>query len=248
MSDLPAAHPMRLVEVLVGQPQTRIDPTAKRDPEWTSAIWKSPVEGPVAIGPLGLAGDAVANPQAHGGIDKAVLAYSVDWAGAWQSERPGMETTPGAFGENLAVQGADETTVCRGDRWIICHQADSHQAGSHQADSGDGDAVELEVSHPRQPCWKLARRHQMPDLPKRTIATARTGWYLRVLGEGTVAAGASIELAARPHPDWPLDRVAAVFYGLGVARNDADSLARHEAAVDELRSLAVLAEAWREAL
>ena len=241
---------MRLVDVLVGQPQTRIDPTAKRDPEWTSAIWKSPVGTPVAIGPLGLDGDAVANPQAHGGIDKAVLAYSADWAAAWQVERPGMDTAPGAFGENLAVQGADETTVCLGDRWVVRSDDDggSNDGGSNDGGSNDGDGVELEVSHPRQPCWKLARRHQMPDLPKRTIATARTGWYLRVPGDGMIAAGASIELAARPHPDWPLDRVAAVFYGLGVAKNDADSLARHEAAVAELKSLAVLAEAWRESL
>ena len=210
---------MQLLHVLVGQPQTRIDPTAKRDPEWTSAIWKSPVDGPVRIGPLGLDGDAVANPAAHGGIDKAVMAYSADWADAWAADNAAVDTSPGAFGENLFVAGADETTVCLGDRWQV-------------------GGVELEVSHPRQPCWKLARRQQLPELPKRVVQTHRSGWYLRVLGEGEIAAGQTLERIAQPHPDWPLSRVATVFYGLGGTADDAKAL----------RSLPVLAAAWRDAL
>ena len=209
---------MQLLTICVGRPQTRIDPTARRDPEWTSAIWKSPVDAPVGIHSLGLEGDAVANPEAHGGIDKAVMAYSADHADAWRAELPDLDTAAGAFGENLVVTGGDESTVCLGDRWRI-------------------GLIELEVSHPRQPCWKLARRHQQPDLPKRVVKNDRCGWYLRVLTEGVLAPG-PIETFERPHPDWPIARVAGVFYGhVGTASD-----------VRELASLPVLADDWRQGL
>lgn len=210
--------PITLVAICVGQPQTRTDP---RRGEWTSAIWKRSVSGPIHAGRLGLTGDAVANPEAHGGVDKAVLAYSADHAARWAGELPDLDTAAGAFGENLSLSGCDERSVCLGDRVRI------------------GEAT-FEVSHPRQPCWKLALRHGQPDLPKRTIATHRTGWYLRVIDEGEIVAGDIAERIARPHPDWPLSRVADVFYG--------HRAADHEREAEELASLSVLAEAWRETL
>ena len=39
-----------------------------------SAICKQPVEGPVAVGPLGLAGDEQNDLSVHGGLSKAVYA------------------------------------------------------------------------------------------------------------------------------------------------------------------------------
>lgn len=208
-----------LEQVLVGQPETFHTPGARQNPEWTSAIRKRPVAGPVLARELGLEGDAVANPQAHGGRDKAVMAYSRDHVAAWHSELPDLRTDAGAFGENLAVAGLDEFSVCLGDRWRL-------------------GEVELEVSHPRQPCWKLARLHDRPDLPKRVVATARSGWYLRVLREGPLEAGQAIETIARPHEAWPLVRVAAIYYGTEGTASD----------VRELASLPALADAWRREL
>ena len=208
-----------LQAVCVGQPETHIDPDAQRDAEWTSAIWKRPVAGSAELTSLGIVGDAVANPDAHGGVDKAVLAYSQDHGALWNDLLPELETTPGAFGENLAIVGQAEPTVCLGDRYQI------------------GEAV-LEVSHPRQPCWKLARRHRMPDLPKRTIALHRYGWYLRVIASGLIEAGQTVACVARPYPDWPIARVAEVFYS---RRERADEAAA-------LKSLEVLAAAWRDLL
>src|ERR671915_2376798 len=107
---------MRLLSIQVGVPRTVGIPGAENrmEREFTSAIWKSPVPGPVHLGPLGLAGDAVADTRVHGGLDQAVLMYAAAHYPRWEQEleRP-ME--PGAFGENLLVEGLDEDTVCIGD-------------------------------------------------------------------------------------------------------------------------------------
>ena len=185
----------------------------------TSAIAKTPVEGPVAVGPLGLAGDAQADRRFHGGPDKAVHHYALDHAAAWRGELPGLPDRlerPGAFGENVSTRGLTERDVCVGDLW---------RAGS----------ALLQVSQARQPCFKLNLRFGVPDMARRVQASGRTGWYYRVIEPGTVAAGDALELVERPHPDWPLSRLLHHLY---VDRLEA-------AALREIAGLAPLAESWR---
>ena len=159
----------------------------------SSAIAKQPVSGPVAIGPLGLQGDAQADLRVHGGPDKAVHLYAWPHYAAWRAElgdAPVLQA-PGAFGENLAVTGLDEAGVCIGDRW---------RAGS---------AV-LEVTQGRQPCWKLNLRFGVPDMSTRVQNTLRAGWYCRTLQAGVVQAGDALELLERPHPGWTVQRLLAL--------------------------------------
>jgi MOSC domain-containing protein YiiM len=85
----------------------------------------------------------------------------------------------GAFGENFTLDGVDETTVCIGDIWA---------AG----------ALRLQVSQPREPCYKPGRYWGVPEAAARMIATRRTGWYLRVLASGQMQAAA--HLMPRPTP------------------------------------------------
>ena len=182
----------RVVSVQVGQPRTvgtphAVDPLERT---FTSAIWKSPVTGPVFAGARGLAGDAVANTKVHGGVDQALLMYAMSHYRAWQSEL-GRPMGPGAFGENLTVTGLDETSACIGDVLEI-------------------GAARLEVSQPRQPCATLARRHQIRDMIALVNRNGRSGWYLRVLGEGLLEAGQPIRVVERPNPAWPVGRAAAV--------------------------------------
>lgn len=158
-----------------------------------SAIAKQPVAGPVAIGPLGLRGDAQADLRVHGGPDKAVHLYAWAHYAAWRAElgdAPVLQA-PGAFGENLAVAALDEAGVCIGDRW---------RAGS---------AV-LEVTQGRQPCWKLNLRFGVPDMSARVQNTLRAGWYCRTLQAGVVQAGDGLELLERPHPGWTVQRLLAL--------------------------------------
>jgi MOSC domain-containing protein YiiM len=211
---------MRVVSVLVGTPRTVGSPQAENPLEraFTSAIWKSPVTGPVFAGALGLAGDAVANTKVHGGVDQALLMYAVAHYPVWESEL-GRPMSPGAFGENLTVEGLDEDSACIGDVLAI-------------------GTVRLEVSQPRQPCATLARRHQVRDMIAIVRGNGRSGWYLRVLTEGTLEAGQSIEVADRPNPAWSIRRAAVVMR----ARD------RDPAAAADLARCRGLSEGWRSRL
>lgn len=210
-----------LLSIQVGLPRTvePVDGDTSQKP-WTTSFFKRPVSGPARVGKLGIEGDAVADTQVHGGADKAVCVYSADRWPYWR-ERLGLsdEFGPAAFGENFSVEGLDEETVCLGDRWRI------------------GDA-ELEVSQPRQPCWKLARRWRVTKLALWTQETGYTGWYVRVTREGTVTAGNKIELLDRPLPRWTIDRANSVMYEL---RDDRDANA-------ELAALGPLSESWKRQL
>ncbi|GJD57878.1 MOSC domain-containing protein [Methylobacterium dankookense] len=185
-----------------------------------SGIAKTPVERPVRIGPEGLEGDAQADRRHHGGPEKAVHHYARDHYPAWRAELGGAAAAPlerpGAFGENLSTLGLTEAEICVGDLWRA------------------GTAL-LQVSQARQPCWKLDHRFGTPGMARRVQASGRTGWYYRVLEPGTVAAGDSLQLTARPHPDWPLARLLDVFYRNRLNR---DALAG-------ITGLAALSPSWR---
>jgi len=199
---------MRLTSIQIGTPRTVGTPGAedRMEREFTSAIWKSPVAGPVHLGSLGLAGDAVADTRVHGGPDQAVLMYAAAHYPRWEAEL-GRRMEPGAFGENLLVDGLDEDTVCIGDVYEV------------------GPAT-LEVSHPRQPCATLARRHQIPDMIAIVRQNGRSGWYLRVLIEGRLEPGLPIRRLERPNPDWTVRRAARAMLGRERNPTEAAALAR----------------------
>ena len=64
---------MRVISVNVGMPKN-ITVRGVTFPVQT-AIWKSPVAGPVAVREHNLAGDRQADLRVHGGPHKAVYAY-----------------------------------------------------------------------------------------------------------------------------------------------------------------------------
>lgn len=207
--------------IQVGLPRQAGSPRAAdaMDRRWTSGIWKEAVQGPVWCGRTNLEGDGQADLRVHGGLEKAVLAYSGAHYPHWRTELalPGMG--PGGFGENLTVEGLTERDVCIGDTVAI------------------GGAV-LQLSQPRGPCWKLARRWRMPELAALTQRSGRTGWYYRVLVEGEIAPGQRIALVERPHPEWTVARANTVMYDL---RDDV-------AATLSLAALPLLALSWRRTL
>lgn len=186
MSTLPS---VRVDALLTGKalPYTR--------PDSRSGIHKQPRHERLHIGELGFAGDEQGDLRVHGGIDKAVHHYPFEHYADWRSELGGLAVLqqPGAFGENISTQGLTEATVCLGDRFEL------------------GDAL-LEISQGRQPCWKLNDRFGVPDMARRVQDSGRSGWYYRVLQPGHAQAGDALTLIARPHPDWPLARLAALLY------------------------------------
>src|SRR5712672_3116539 len=104
----------RVVSVNVGRPRT----IGWHGATLTSAIWKEPVSGPVAVQGVNLAGDDQADRRVHGGPDKAVYAYGLDDYRFWQNEL-GLVLEPGLFGENLTIDGLDVSQARIGERWQI---------------------------------------------------------------------------------------------------------------------------------
>ena len=160
-----------------------------------SAIDKHPVTTSLLATALGLKGDEQADLRHHGGVDKAIHAYSAEHYPKWAHDLPEAvnQFRPGGFGENLVVEGATEADLCLRDRWHV------------------GQAL-LEVSQGRQPCWKLNLRFEVPDMARLVQATGRSGWYFRVIEPGEIKAGDHACLEERPAPDWPLTRVTELFY------------------------------------
>lgn len=207
----------RVLSVQVGMPREHGTEGAAEPMEraWTTGFFKEPVAGPVRVGATNLEGDGQADLRVHGGPDKAVLLYAASHYPAWREEL-GFAMPFGAFGENLAVEGMTEADACIGD--VI-----------------DVGTARLQVSQPRGPCWKIARRWKMRDLSARVQGTGRTGWYARVLREGVLQAGDAVVLADRPHPRWTVALATELLHP--------DNGREAEAAA--LADVPELAESWR---
>jgi len=141
--------------------------------EVKTGIFKEPVAGSVRTTPLGLTGDGQADLTVHGGVDKAVYAYSMADTAYWRDTLGRPDLGPGTFGENLSIDDLSDAVVALGDVLRV------------------GDTV-LQVTQPRQPCVKLALKLGLPRFPKQFTRSGRIGFYLRVLEEGTVAAGDAV--------------------------------------------------------
>lgn len=183
-----------------------------------SAINKQPVAAEsIAVGTEALEGDAVADPSVHGGPDKAIYAYPADhWA--WWSAEVGLAPRPGAFGENLTVHGATEHDVNIGDQFSW------------------GDVI-LQISQPRQPCFKFQMHTGKPDAAARMTTSGKCGWYFRVLQPGAAPTSGSIERIA-------VGAGASVFETFTAAFNPRYSRDTRE----QIAAEPALAPAWRAML
>ncbi len=155
-----------------------------------TGIYKAPVPGRVPVRRLGLAGDEQADHDAHGGPLKAVYAYPSEHYAFWREELPDAQLPWGAFGENLTTAGLSEAGVHVGDGFRI------------------GTAI-LAVTKPRFPCYKLGIRFGREDIVPRFLESGRTGFYLRVLEEGSLGTGDPItRLTTDSHAPSIADMVA----------------------------------------
>lgn len=142
--------------------------------EIISGYRKSPVDQTVFLSKLNFVGDGQGDLVHHGGEDKAICVYPFEHYEYWERELD-ISLTYGAFGENLTTEGMLEGEICIGDMFQL------------------GEAV-VQVSQPRQPCYKIAARYGIKELPARIQQTGYTGYYLRVLREGWVAPADKLSL------------------------------------------------------
>lgn len=149
-----------------------------------TGIHKHALDGPVAVGRLGLAGDEQADLTVHGGLNKAVYAYPTEHYAFWEAQRRAAlkrdePLAPGAMGENLSLQGLLESDIWIGDRLRI------------------GTTL-LQVTEPRHPCYKFNAKMGFGHAAKMMLQSGASGFYLRVVETGEIAAGDAIALIAGP--------------------------------------------------
>lgn len=189
------------------------------DKAWQTGFYKESITQPEWLGYEGFRADDQADRRHHGGSEKAVCVYSAEHYPYWRETLALPTLTQGAFGENLTAEGLLENEVCIGDRYAL------------------GEA-EVQVSQPRQPCWKLARRWQVKDLAAQVERTGFTGFYFRVLRHGHVGPGDTPVLLERPFPQWTVARCNEVMHHLKSETGPAAALA----------ACPPLSASWKDAL
>ncbi|BEI35152.1 MOSC domain-containing protein [Polynucleobacter sp. HIN6] len=155
----------------------------------TSAINKTPISTiiqpqAVEVTVTGIVGDEQADPQVHGGTEKALYMYPQEHYPFWStllSEAKGqsLRLEHGYLGENLTISGLSEHDVYVGDRLRI-------------------GAIECAVTKLREPCYKFTAKTGVATAAKAMIQGARSGWYLRVLQRGVIQAGDAIMVIPGP--------------------------------------------------
>lgn len=189
------------------------------DKPWATGFYKEPQTAECWLGYENLRGDEQADRRHHGGVDKAVCVYSGEHYAAWRESLHLPELPLGAFGENFTTLGLLESSVCIGDVFSV------------------GDA-RVQISQPRQPCWKLARRWRIKDLALQVERTGRTGYYFRVLAHGAVRPGDPLILLERSHPEWTIARCNEVMHH---QKDDAE-------AARNLSECRALSASWKDSL
>lgn len=207
---------MKLVSVNTGLPQ---------DVTWhgknvTTAIFKQPVEGRVALGRLNLHGDRQADLSVHGGEHKAVYCYPSEHYDYWKRELLRQDLPLAIFGENFTTDGMLEETVHLGDQFSV-------------------GSARVIVTQPRLPCYKLGVRFQSDEMVKRFLASGRTGFYLAVTREGIVGAGDDITVTARDPNAVSVSEITRLFLAKRFSADDVSSVRR------ALR-VAALPENWKD--
>lgn len=162
---------MKVESINVSQP-VKIEYKGKK---LETGIFKKPIAGPVYVSKLNVQGDRQVDLKNHGGEHKAVYAFSLEHYAYWQKVLERKSMRPGIFGENLTISGLDESDMHIGDQLKI------------------GDCV-LEITQPRVPCFKLGIALQNADMPRLFTEHFSTGIYLRVIEEGKINVGDSLDM------------------------------------------------------
>lgn len=186
--------------------------------EVLSGIFKAATDQPCHVGKLGVQGDGQGDTVNHGGTDKAVCAYFALRYPFWQ-EQFGQPFPNGSFGENFTLTDWVEEDLYIGDMITV------------------GGAT-LQVSQPRQPCFKLGLRNELPSLPAQAALTGYTGFYFRVIEEGEVKQGDRFTIVERN------TRQITIAEANRVMHRDKEDIA----SIEKLLELPELALSWREQL
>lgn len=180
---------MKIVSINIGKTQ-KVEWKGK---EFTTAIFKKPIDRKVKVNHMGLIGDEQANLKVHGGEEKAVYAYVADYYDFWKKEFPNHDLPYGMFGENLTIENwKDAETSTR--------VGDTFQIGS----------TILMALQPRLPCAKLGMKFKNPIIIKKFIQARKWGVYFKVVQEGEINMGDPLQLIKPSEYDLTIDELGGL--------------------------------------
>lgn len=184
-----------------------------------TGIYKFPVDEAILLEKEDVKNDVVVDRKYHGGLDKACYLYSEEHYTYWKERYPNLDWQWGMFGENLTVEGLDESKINVGDIFEI------------------GEAL-VQVSQPRYPCYKLGVRFGSQNVVREFLESTYPGVYVRVLKEGKASVGDSMILKEKANNSLSLVDLFSFF----THQIDNVEMIRKAIAIPEL------AEAWRKSL
>ncbi|MGE0567988.1 MAG: MOSC domain-containing protein [Bacteroidia bacterium] len=154
---------MKIVSLNIGKPE----PIKVSDRIIYTGIFKKPINEPIYLGKQDVLNDHVIDRQHHGGFDKACYIFGYNHYPYWQNLYPQLDFDYGMFGENITLDNLDENTIQIGDVFKL------------------GEAI-IQVTEPRQPCFKLGYKFQNQAIVKQFSQYYSSGIYVRILKEGCV--------------------------------------------------------------
>lgn len=146
--------------------------------EVTTGIYKKPVNHRILLGNQGVENDEISDRNVHGGEFKACYLFSADHYDYWKKLYPNLDWEYGMFGENLTISGMNEKDIYIGDIYEI------------------GSTL-VQVTQPREPCFKFGVKFGTQEVLKQFINHGYPGTYIRILEEGYVKSGDSLELVEK---------------------------------------------------
>lgn len=179
---------MQIISTNIAEPTT----INWRGQEIQTGIYKYAVETPIFLGIEDVENDHVIDRRYHGGADKACYLYSADHYPFWKQKYPNLKWEWGMFGENLTVGGLDESEIRIGDSFLV------------------GEAV-VQVTQPRQPCFKLGVRFANQKMVNEFWSAPYSGIYVRILQSGNVAKGDYFSLIERNADSLSVNQVFSIF-------------------------------------
>jgi MOSC domain-containing protein YiiM len=180
---------MKIISTNIAKPTT----IEWRGQKVETGIYKYAIESPIFLGPDDVVNDHVIDRRYHGGLDKACYLYSADHYPFWQNKYPNQDWKWGMFGENLTISGLNEAEIRIGDRFQI------------------GDA-EVQVTQPRQPCFKLGVRFGDQSVVSDFWTLPYPGVYVRVLSTGEVKTGDEMILIESNPESLSVSQVFSIFH------------------------------------
>lgn len=163
--------------------------------EQTSAINKAAVNQ-VSVTTLGFVGDEQADQFFHGGQLQAVHQMPASVYPLIRQHFPQVVIYEGMLGENLIVSGMQEDNVCIGDIFQI-------------------GRVQLQVTRPRRPCWKIDTQLNKRGVAKFLQEQGCVGWYYKVLQTGGIQLNDPCLLIQRDYAFATLSRLWEIYNDKG---------------------------------